>query len=93
MKKPTISAAAKRELAALRKKTDSEIDTTEPRVLPPEKWAGAVVGKFYRPIKKPIALRLDADVLAWLKKQGPGYSTRINQILRREMLEGGKKAG
>jgi uncharacterized protein (DUF4415 family) len=92
MKKPTISAAAKRELAALRKRPDSEIDTTETRVLPPEKWAGAVVGKFYRPLKKPIALRLDADVLAWLKKQGPGYSTRINQILRREMLEGGKKA-
>ena len=86
MKKRTISAAAKRELAALRNKPDSEIDTSETRVLPAEKWANAVVGKFYRPIKTPVALRIDADVLAWFRQQGPGYQSRINEILRREML-------
>lgn len=47
----------------------------------------ADVGTLYRPIKKPVTLRIDADVLAWLKKQGPGYQTRINQALRRVMLE------
>jgi uncharacterized protein (DUF4415 family) len=36
-------------------------------------WTGAAVGKFYRPIKKPLTLRVDADVLAWLKSQGKGY--------------------
>jgi uncharacterized protein (DUF4415 family) len=41
----------------------------------------------YRPIKKPVTLRIDADVLAWFKKRGPGYQTRINQALRRVMLE------
>jgi uncharacterized protein (DUF4415 family) len=44
-----------------------------------------VVGKFYRPIKKPLTIRLDADVLAWLKGQGKGYQTRINALLHSAM--------
>jgi len=48
-------------------------------------WNGAVVGKFYRPIKKPLTIRLDADVLAWLKSQGKGYQTRLNSLLRAAM--------
>lgn len=47
----------------------------------------AGVGKWYKPIKKPVTLRLDADVLAWFKKRGPGYQTRINRALRKLMLE------
>ena len=47
----------------------------------------AEVGTWYRPIKKPVTLRIDADVLAWFKKQGPGYQTRINRALRNVMLE------
>ena len=34
------------------------------------------------PPKASISLRVDADVLDWLKAQGPGYQTRINAILR-----------
>ena len=34
------------------------------------------------PPKASISLRVDADVLDWLKSQGPGYQTRINAILR-----------
>ena len=41
----------------------------------------------YRPVKKQITARVDADVLAWLKSQGKGYQSRMNAILRREMLE------
>jgi uncharacterized protein (DUF4415 family) len=41
--------------------------------------------EFYRPLKKPITLRLDADVLAWFKKDGRRYQTRINQALRKVM--------
>jgi uncharacterized protein (DUF4415 family) len=44
-----------------------------------------VVGKFYRPIKKFLTVRLDANVLAWLKGQGGGYQTRINKLLRTAM--------
>jgi uncharacterized protein (DUF4415 family) len=42
---------------------------------------------FYRPIKKPITLRLDADVLAWFQRAGRGYQTRINRALRKLMME------
>jgi uncharacterized protein (DUF4415 family) len=48
----------------------------------------AELAKFYRPVKQPVTLRLDADVLAWFKKQGRGYQTRINRALRELMMEG-----
>lgn len=41
--------------------------------------------EFYKPIKKPVTLRLDADVLAWFKRDGRRYQTRINAALRRVM--------
>ena len=44
-------------------------------------------GQFYRPVKQQTSIRLDADVLAWLKSQGKGYQTRMNEILREAMLE------
>jgi uncharacterized protein (DUF4415 family) len=52
------------------------------------KWAG----EYYRPIKKLVTLRVDADVLAWFKKPGAGYQTRINQALRRAMAGGSRKS-
>jgi uncharacterized protein (DUF4415 family) len=45
------------------------------------------LARWYRPIKTRITLRLDADVLAWFKKQGRGYQTRINRALRKVMKE------
>ncbi len=47
----------------------------------------AEAGKYFKPIKKPVTVRLDADVLAWFKSQGKGYQTRINRALRGLMLE------
>ncbi len=46
--------------------------------------------RYYKVIKKPVTLRLDADVLAWFKKQGRGYQTRINRALRQVMTDGKK---
>jgi len=43
------------------------------------------IGDFYRPVKKPVTLRLDADVLAWFQREGRRYQTRINAALRRVM--------
>jgi uncharacterized protein (DUF4415 family) len=43
------------------------------------------IADFYRPLKKPVTLRLDADVIAWFKKDGKRYQTRINQALRKVM--------
>jgi uncharacterized protein (DUF4415 family) len=45
----------------------------------------ALSTEFYRPLKKPVTLRLDADVLAWFKKDGRRYQTRINGALRKVM--------
>jgi len=49
---------------------------------PTSEWLG-----YYWPIKKAVTLRLDADVLAWFKRQGRGYQTRINRALRKLMSE------
>jgi len=43
------------------------------------------IGDFYRPVKKPITVRIDADVLAWFKKDGRRYQSRINAALRKVM--------
>ena len=43
------------------------------------------VMEFYKPIKKPVTIRLDADVLAWFRRDGRRYQTRINGALRRVM--------
>ena len=80
-----IDSKQAKELRDLEKMNPSDIDLSDlPEV---RDWNGAVVGKFYRPIKRPLTLRIDADVLAWLKSQGKGYQTRINQILRSAMLD------
>ncbi|MGA2601707.1 MAG: BrnA antitoxin family protein [Bryobacteraceae bacterium] len=71
------------EIRALKRMKDREIDTAD--IPPALDWSKAVVGKFYRPIKKPLTIRVDADVLAWLKGQGKGYQTRINALLRSSM--------
>ncbi len=50
------------------------------------------LAEYYRPIKKPVTLRLDADVLAWFQRQGRGYQTRINRALRKVMMNERKKS-
>ncbi len=89
MRKTDNSRAS--EIRALRRLKDAEIDTTD--ILPKLDWSKAVVGKFYRPIKKPLTIRLDADVLAWLKGQGKGYQTRINALLRSAMTSDSETRG
>jgi uncharacterized protein (DUF4415 family) len=49
--------------------------------------------RWNRPRKRRISLRVDVEVVDWLKSNGPGYQTRINRILRRVMMEGKKRAG
>jgi uncharacterized protein (DUF4415 family) len=73
-------------LKALAARPDSEIDTSDIPELTAEQWKRGVRGRFYRPVKRQITARVDADVLEWLKSQGEGYQSRINAILRREML-------
>jgi uncharacterized protein (DUF4415 family) len=81
MKKLTKRQAS--QLEALREMKDEDIDLSDiPEITD---WSNAVVGKFYRPVKQSLTIRLDADVIAWLKSQGSGYQTRINSLLRAAM--------
>jgi uncharacterized protein (DUF4415 family) len=43
------------------------------------------VGRFYRPMKQLVSIRVDADVLAWFRARGKGYQTQMNEALRRAM--------
>jgi uncharacterized protein (DUF4415 family) len=53
--------------------------------LPPDYWANAAIGKYYRPLKTQISFRIDNEVLDWLKSKGRGHLSRINEILRERM--------
>jgi Uncharacterized protein conserved in bacteria len=65
---------------------DEDIDTSDIPEMTAEQFNNATIGRFYRPIKVPVSIRLDADVLAWFKAQGEGYQTRLNDALRAEMM-------
>jgi uncharacterized protein (DUF4415 family) len=76
-----------RRLRKLAQKPDSEVDFSDIPELTEKFWRNAVRNPFYRPVKKQLTLRLDADVIAWLRRQGKGYQTRANALLRAAMLE------
>ncbi|MGO9518952.1 MAG: BrnA antitoxin family protein [Candidatus Korobacteraceae bacterium] len=81
---PKLSAEKRRELQQLAKRPEEEIDLSDiPKIR--EIPSDAVIGRFYRPKKKSVTIRLDADVIAWLKASGKGYQTRINDYLRQLM--------
>lgn len=92
---PKLIAEKRLELARLAKMPDSRIDLSDiPEIkdLPSD----VLIGKFYRPKKTSVTIRLDADVLAWLKSTGEGYQTRVNkylrQLMRRNLGQHGKAA-
>jgi uncharacterized protein (DUF4415 family) len=80
----------RQQLKKLAARPDSEIDFSD---IPPIKElpSDAVIGKFYRPVKQSVTIRIDADVLAWLKSEGEGYQTRINEHLRERMQRSRQK--
>lgn len=84
---PPLTEKQKAELAALAARSDGEIDYSDIPPLTEDFWKNAVRGRFYRPVKQQLTVRVDRDVLEWLKRQGKGYQSRINAILRRAMLK------
>lgn len=84
---PPLTAAQKAELATLADLPDSQIDHSDIPPLTDEFWKQATRNPFYKPTKQATTVRVDADVLMWLKGQGKGYQTRINAILREAMLQ------
>jgi uncharacterized protein (DUF4415 family) len=74
----------RRELKRLAARPDSQIDVSDiPEGNP--RPSDIEIGRFYRPIKQAVSLRVDADVLAWFRGRGKKYQTYINEVLRREM--------
>ena len=81
-----VPESVRKELAALAAKPEDAIDFSDLPATSRKDWQGATRGKFYRPIKQQLTVRVDADVLEWLKSQGSGYQSRLNDILRNAML-------
>ena len=90
---PSLTPEIIAELEALERLPDDAIDLAEM----PEwiDFSKAERGKFYRPVKQQVTLRLDADVIAWFKAHGGarGYQTRINAALRAVIEGERRKAG
>ncbi len=84
-----------RKLLAMR---EEDIDTVDIPEAPFENRLHARRASHFRPIKQPVTIRLDADVIDWFKTKAPdgGYQTEINRVLRGHMVEvetaGSKKA-
>jgi uncharacterized protein (DUF4415 family) len=93
MSRKKLSAAELDQLAKVAALPDDQIDTTDIPEAPPENWVHARRGELYRPLKQPVTLRLDADVLAWFKEHAASgcYQTEINRVLRRHVIEAEKR--
>ena len=65
-----VPESVRKELAALAAMPESEIDFSDLPATTAQDWQGAVRGKFYRPVKQQLTVRIDADVVEWLKGQG-----------------------
>ncbi len=87
-----LTATQLADLDALAKIPDDKINVSEmPEQL---NWSGARRGMFYRPVKRQITLRIDADLIEWFRQQAPeesGYQTRINEALREYVAQHGKQ--
>ena len=88
---PPLTEAQKANLKALAARPESEIDYSDIPALTENQLKDARRRMLYRPVKRQITARVDADVLDWLQAQGKGYQSRINAILRREMLANSKQ--
>ena len=81
-----LGASQKLELTALAAIPDSAIDRSDIPAQGDAFWQNAVRNPFYKATKQSTTVRVDSDVLYWLKSSGKGYQTRINTILRNAML-------
>ena len=94
MKKNSTSRKSGTNLKRLDAMTDADIDFSDIPEVTPEMFAKGVVRRGLQPItKRQLTLRLDSDVLEWFKKQGSGYQTKMNALLRMYMKEHKKTIG
>jgi uncharacterized protein (DUF4415 family) len=92
IKKKHIHSKSQTDFARLDKMKDEDIDYSDAPEITPEMFAKAIVRRGLKPrTKKQVTLRMDSDVLDWFKKQGSGYQTKINLLLRAYMEEHGRR--
>jgi uncharacterized protein (DUF4415 family) len=84
MKKKNISRKSQTDWERIDNLKDDEIDFSDNPEITPEMFAKSIVRKGLEPVarKSQVTLRIDDDVLTWFKKQGTGYQTRINLLLK-----------
>lgn len=84
MSKNTTSKKYGTDIKALRQMKDEDIDFSDIPRTTPEFWANAVIRKGLKPVakKQQVTVRIDSDVLEYLRSEGSGYQTKINQLLR-----------
>ena len=82
-----VTPARRRKLAQLAAQPDSAIDYSDIPPLNASFWQNAVRNPFYRPVKQQLTVRLDADVVAWLQRQGEDYQSRLIGLLRKAMQD------
>ena len=86
---PPLTPEQRAQLVKLAAMPDEDIDFSD---IPPMKFENAFRLRdrpdhpLYRPVKQSTTVRIDADVLQWLRAKGRGYQTRINAILREAMM-------
>jgi uncharacterized protein (DUF4415 family) len=84
MKKKDISRKSQTDWDRVDKIKDNDIDISDNPEVSPEMFAKSILRKGLKLVKRKtqITLRIDEDVLNWFKKQGPGYQTHINSLLK-----------
>ena len=83
---PPLTAEERAQMEQLSKMADADIDTSD---IPESDFSNGVRlrdSDLYRALKQSTTVRIDADVLHWLRAKGRGYQTRINAILREAMV-------
>lgn len=94
MSKKALSPELQDQLDQLAALPDDRIDTADIPEASTEAWHHARRPGLYRPLKKPVTLRLDVDVVTWFKEhaQDRGYQTEINRVLRRYVADSEARA-
>jgi uncharacterized protein (DUF4415 family) len=93
MSKKTLSFEQIERLEKLAAMPDDEIDTSDIPEITDEQWAEAKRHNFYRPMKRPVTIRLDVDVVSWFKDHAGDkpYQSEINRVLRRHVAAATKQ--
>lgn len=78
-----LTEAMREELRILKHRPVNLNDPDAPEIV---SWKNAVIGKFYRPIKRQVTIRFDSDILDWFKRNASHYQTLMNVACRKYMM-------